>query len=79
MTYYKLISITLFGFLLLGCGKEDTNKDRSMKVGEFYTVSTGDKIVKASESTLIKITHASGKKSSTVSLLEGSATITYAK
>lgn len=76
---YKILTMTLFGFLLLGCGKEDTNKDRSMKVGESYTVATGDKVVKASEATLIKVIHKSGKKSSTVSLLEGSATITYAK
>lgn len=69
---YSTISI-----LLVGCGAESGNKDRIMEKGEFYSVSKGDVIVKASEDALIKIIHKDGKTTSTVSLMEGDATITH--
>lgn len=60
--------------ILIGCGGESSH-DRVMDIGESYSVSSGNKVVKTSEDTLIKITHIGGQEESTVSLLEGNATI----
>lgn len=76
MTYKILIASGLL-LTLTGCGAENSNKDRVMEVGEFYSVSKGDVIVKASDEALVKITHISSKDTATVSLLEGNATITH--
>lgn len=62
--------------ILIGCGGGgESSRDRIMEIGESYSVSSGNKVVKTSEDTLIKITHIDGKEESTVSLLEGNATI----
>jgi hypothetical protein len=50
-----------------------------MEKGELYSVSKGDVIVKASDEASVKITHVSGKATSTVSLVDGNATITHPK
>lgn len=76
----KKILYTLPILLLLSsCGASDNNKDRIMKKGEKYSVSSGDKIIKKSEDALIRITHKDGKSTSTVQLLDGNATITHPK
>ena len=75
----KTLYISIFTLLLIGCGKNDSNKDRIMEIGESYTVSKGDVVIKNSEDTLVKIIHTDGKKSSSIFLLEGNATITHPK
>ena len=74
-----IITTSLCSLILTGCGGNGTPKDRVMEKGEYYSVSKGDVIVKASENAMIQITHASGKESSTVSLVDGNATITHPK
>lgn len=74
-----LLLFSMVSMILIGCGASEENRDRTMTIGESYSVSKGDKIVKTSEETLLKIKHTSGKETSTVSLLEGNATITHPK
>ena len=74
----KVAYIIILIFLLSSCGS-DGPKNRVMEKGEFYSVSKGDVIIKKSEDALIKIHHVSGKKTSTVSILDGNATITHPK
>ena len=73
----KLLLLTTI-LLLSGCGAGG-QKDRIMELGETYSVSKGDVIVKASDEALIKVIHGSGQDTSTVSLQEGNATITHPK
>lgn len=75
----KILTITTTIIFLSGCGGSGGSKDRVMEVGESYSVSKGDIIVKASNEALVKIIHTDGKETSTVSLLEGNATITHPK
>lgn len=74
----KLLLLTTL-LLLSGCGGAGGQKDRVMELGETYSVSKGDVIVKASDEVLIKVIHIAGKDTSTVSLQEGNATITHPK
>ena len=74
----KSLILSTFILLLVGCGGSGS-KDRVMEVGQFYSVSKGDVIVKASNEALVKIIHTDGKETSTVALLEGNATITHPK
>jgi len=50
-------------------------KDISMIQNINYTVSTGDKIIKTSPNALVRIVHIDGSLNSSVTLIEGSATI----
>ena len=74
----KLLLLTTLLFLS-GCGGAGGQKDRVMEIGESYSVSKGDVIVKASDVALIKVIHVAGEETSTVSLQEGNATITHPK
>jgi len=71
----KIFTLSITLLFLTGCGV--SKSDRKMDVSEQYTVSSGDKIIRNTENTLLKITHLSGAKKSTVELLEGDATIIY--
>ena len=75
----KLLFILPSLFLFMGCGTsdDDTPRDRSMNIGESYSVSTGDKIIKSTEDTHIRITHIDGESTSSVELIDGNATITH--
>lgn len=73
----KLLLLTSL-LLLSGCGAGGS-KDRIMEIGQSYSVSKGDVIVKASDEALIKVIHVAGQETSTVSLQEGNATITHPK
>ena len=75
----NILTISALSLLLVNCGGSGGTKDRVMEKGELYTVSKGDVIVKASEEATVKVTHVSGKDSSTVSLVDGNATITHPK
>jgi uncharacterized protein YcfL len=64
--------------VLIGCGGgESSAPDEEMVISQQYTVSSGDKIVKNSESAILRVYHVDGTKESTVTLLEGKATIQY--
>ena len=75
----QLLTMSALSLLLTNCGGSGGTKDRIMEAGELYSVSKGDVIVKASEEASVKITHVSGQDKSTVSLVEGNATITHPK
>ena len=74
-----ILIFTAITFLVIGCGKSDNAKERVMKIGESYSVSQGDVIVKGSEKATIRVVHILDKETSTVSLVEGNATITHPK
>lgn len=73
----QLLTLSIFSVFLVNCGEDGGTKDRIMEAGQLYTVSTGDVIVKNSNEASVKINHVSGADSSTVSLVEGNATITH--
>ncbi|MEA3456072.1 MAG: hypothetical protein U9R26_06165 [Campylobacterota bacterium] len=73
--------------LLIGCGggggtsvvsvTEDPlpSGTEAMVAGEIYAVTTGDRVVKISEDTQIKVTHIYDEINSTIELIEGEANI----
>jgi len=86
----KILIFTLAAVLLTACGGSGgdssgnsgttpgTNPgkgDTSMVINQQYVVSPGDKIIKDSNLTRVKITHAEGQTNSTAELIEGSATL----
>jgi len=76
----KNISIyTLSLIFLVACGGGGSNSapDEIMSIGELYTVNSGDRIIKNSDSAILNITHTDGESSSTVQLIEGEATILH--
>jgi hypothetical protein len=75
----QILITSALSLILVGCGGSGGSKDRVMEKGELYSVSKGDVIVKASDEASVKITHVSGKATSTVSLVDGNATITHPK
>jgi len=75
----KIIFFSITLLFVVGCGSEDSKGDSNMALGTQYTVSSGDKVIKHTENTLIKIRHVSGKDTSTIELVEGNATIIYKK
>ena len=70
---------------LVGCGDTNTkprpsptpppSSNEDMILSESYTIYSGDQIVKASDPTSLRISHIDFQDQSTVTLLEGSATI----
>jgi len=75
----KIVFFSTTLLFLTGCGSEDSKANNNMALGTQYTVSSGDKVVKHTENTLVKIRHVSGKDTSTIELVEGNATIIYKK
>jgi len=73
----QIFIFTTTAIFLVGCGGSDKPKDRVMEIDQSYSVISGDKVIKTSENTLIEIMHTDGKKTSTVKLLEGNATIIH--
>jgi len=82
---YKIIIITAAVLMVSGCGGSSGDSDGSsynypsgntkMSPKTTYTVYPGDKIVKDSESAKVQVHHIDGQPGSTVTLLEGEATI----
>ena len=70
------------GLLLIGCGNDDKKKSNSniiqMKIGEVYTVKSGDRLDKNSDNTLVSINENLKTKVKTITLTQGSATLTRA-
>ena len=73
-------------FMLSGCGGGSSSGGDSstpsgnpteitMEIDTPYTVYSGDSIVKTSSPAFVKIYHTDGSSESTVTLIEGSATI----
>ncbi|RUM70806.1 MAG: hypothetical protein DSZ09_03880 [Sulfurovum sp.] len=68
---------TVVSIMLVGCGSNDTPRDRVMEPSQEYSVSSGDKVIKTSEDAQIKVIHKDGENKSTVVLMEGNATIIH--
>ena len=75
----KIILFTMSLLVFVGCGGSGSKADDVMVLGTQYTVNTGDKVIKNIDNTLVKIIHTDGKKTSTIELVEGNATIIYKK
>ena len=80
----KMFTLTMTTLLLVGCGggsssDEDSStgpsQDVELVVSEAETVYSGNKVIKNSEDTLVQINHTDGTETSTIVLLQGSATI----
>jgi len=71
----NIFMYTAITLALVACGEDDIPKDRVMQISQSYSVNPGDRVIKGTPETLVKVIHNSGKKSSTVSLLRGEATI----
>jgi len=56
---------------------QNQNQNIIMEKGKSYSVSHGDKIIKSSQNTHIKVTHIDGKLKSIAELIDGNATITH--
>lgn len=68
--------------LLIGCGGGSStdstggpSADVELVISEAQTVYPGNKVIRNSNDTLIKINHTDGIETSTIVLLQGSATI----
>ena len=65
--------------VLVGCGggssSGGSSADVEMAPSEIYTVYSGNKVVKNSDNTRVKIVHINGQSTSTIELVEGNATI----
>ena len=79
----KILILTLATLFITGCGGGSSSGSSSsgpsgsveMEINTAETVYPGNKIVKNSEDTLIQVSHTDGVETSTVVLLQGSATI----
>lgn len=85
----KIFILTMATLLLVGCGGGGSSSgsssesgaivgpsdDSELVVSEPEIVYPGNKVVKNSEDTLIQISHTDGTDTSTIVLLQGSATI----
>jgi hypothetical protein len=73
------IWITLTTLFLTGCGGggggESAGETVAMEPGRIYTVYPGDRLIKNSEDTVVKIVHTQGQETSSVELIEGQASI----
>ena len=65
--------------VLIGCGggssSGDSSPDVEMELFQTYTVYSGNKVVKNTDTTQVKIVHINGQDTSTIELVEGNATI----
>ena len=80
----KIFIFAITALLLVGCGGSSSSdgdssvgpsQDVEMVVSKTETVYSGNKVIKNSEDTLIQINHTDGTDTSTIVLLQGSATI----
>ena len=80
----KMFVFTITALLLVGCGGGSSSdgsssvgpsQDVELVVSEVEAVYPGNKVIKNSEDTLVQIQHTDGTDTSTIVLLQGSATI----
>ena len=83
----QIFTFTTLIFFLVGCGGGGSSsstsssssykytEDETMVVSQSYIVYPGNKIIQTSPDTLIRIVHTDGEEQSTVTLVEGNATI----
>jgi len=79
----KLAILLVTALFLIACGSNDStshptpppSSDVDMELSKAYTLLPGDSIIKNDESARLEIQHIDGQAESTVTLLEGSATI----
>ena len=71
----NVVLYSILALLVIGCGSNEKPKDRVMVISEKYSVNPGDRIIKHTDDTVIEVYHKAKKKSSTVSLVSGEATI----
>jgi len=78
----KIFTLFISTILLIGCGGgsssatgESADEDVSMELNKAYTVYPGNKLIKGSTLAQVNITHEDGQTTSTVTLLDGNATI----
>jgi len=80
----KIFIFTITALFLVGCGGGGSSSDSGstgpsgtleLTVSEPQTVYPGNKVIKNSEDTLLQINHTDGVETSTIVLLQGSATI----
>ncbi len=81
----KLIIFVAVTLLFSGCGGSSGSssgggstspRNTEMEIGQPYSVYKGDAIVKNTEDALLTIVHVDGQSDSTVTLKQGSATLT---
>jgi len=79
----QIFIFAITALILVGCGSSSSDGDSTvgpsqdveLVVSETETVYPGNKVIKNSEDTLIQINHTDGIETSTIVLLQGSATI----
>ena len=80
----KIFILAITTLSLVGCGGGSSSSSDSssgpsgtieMVISEAETIYPGNKVVKNSEDTLVQISHTDGVETSTIVLLQGSATI----
>jgi len=79
----KIFILLISTILFTGCGGSDggsgtgesADKDVNMVVNTAYTVYPGNKLIKGSNLAQVSISHIDGQTTSTVTLLDGNATI----
>ena len=83
-TMNQIFIFLVAAVFLVGCGDTNTkptptppppSSNEDMILSESYTIYSGDQIVKSSDPTSLRISHIDFQDQSTVTLLEGSATI----
>jgi hypothetical protein len=73
-----IVWITLSTLIFTGCGGgggDGAGETVAMEPGQTYTVYPGDRLIKNSSDTIVKIVHTQGQETSSVELIEGQASI----
>ena len=66
----------MISILLIGCGSGGGgSNDETMVLDQSYTIKSGNKVVKNSNTAKLKVIHVDKHKNSTIILIEGNATI----
>ena len=88
--FLSYVIATIMLFSSTGCGGSSKGSNSSpisttpiqppsgeteMTISTFYLVHSGDMVIKTSDPTMITVTHEKGSRTSTVSLVKGSAVI----
>lgn len=73
----KILFYSLVLVFLISCGGSKSKPDQEMLIGELYTVSPGDKIIKTTDTAIVNIIHIDAQDTSTVELIVGKASIKH--